>query len=700
MAIPSTTLQETEKRFAGRADSRRGTERLGALEKDTPVRVAKRLRRLGLPDPKEGRGWETNLELLGLERILGKNDLQNVSYLMAGVIASRTVGRVRIQTASGLTKGYGTGFMVSPRLMMTNNHVLGSPADAASSVIEFNYQEGVDGKRETSYPFDLEPGRFFMTDAALDFALVAVAPVGRDGSRALSSFGWNRLHEEEGKAIVGEYLTIIQHPNGEPKQIAIRENRLIDVLEDFLHYHTDTAPGSSGSPVFNDQWEIVALHHSGVWDADANGNPLTVDGKPWNKSMGEHRIKWIANEGVRISRILAHLRKFANADQIAWVNEMLAAVPPAGEAAIPPASGGPRPGGAAAASGSPHSWTIPLTVSVDLGGGAQKAPSPCGCRDGAVVQPAAPAPPRAVPPPGDADPELAALLENARRNSGRQYYDAARDEADAADYYADIDAGASGAELFRALSALLKETHETKPAYKPASEVYPWVDLHPDRKIRSIYSGKSFDAEELIRLDHEIGRERSRATAELARTEAGIGAEAMLERIAALESSLPYNCEHVVPQSWFLKKEPMRGDLHHLFACESGCNSFRNNYPYYDFTDYLEAVRNECGRVETKNFTDADGARETPGFEPNAGKGTVARATLYFLLRYPHLIDDNAKELKKERIRTLIAWHEDDPPGEYERHRNQAIFERQGNRNPLIDHPDWAASIDFAIGLG
>ena len=50
-----------------------------------------------------------------------------------------------------------------------------------------------------------------------------------------------------------------------------------------------------------------------------------------------------------------------------------------------------------------------------------------------------------------------------------------------------------------------------------------------------------------------------------------------------LEASAPYNCEHVVPQSWFSKKEPMRGDLHHLFACESRCNSFRGNHAYFDF---------------------------------------------------------------------------------------------------------------------
>ena len=65
----------------------------------------------------------------------------------------------------------------------------------------------------------------------------------------------------------------------------------------------------------------------------------------------------------------------------------------------------------------------------------------------------------------------------------------------------------------------------------------------------------------------------------------------------------------------------MRGDLHHLFACESGCNSFRGNVPYFDFPDFEEAVRGECGK------------REEGRFEPANGKGAVARATLYFLLR-------------------------------------------------------------------
>ncbi len=60
--------------------------------------------------------------------------------------------------------------------------------------------------------------------------------------------------------------------------------------------------------MFNDQWEVVALHHSGVPNRDAQGNLLDLDGHIWDASMGEQRIAWKANEGVRISEIVAHIK--------------------------------------------------------------------------------------------------------------------------------------------------------------------------------------------------------------------------------------------------------------------------------------------------------------------------------------------------------------------------------------------------------
>jgi len=99
-------------------------------------------------------------------------------------------------------------------------------------------------------------------------------------------------------------------------------------------------------------------------------------------------------------------------------------------------------------------------------------------------------------------------------------------------------------------------------------------------------------------------------------------------------------------------------------------------------------VRDECGmRVGNK-------------FEPGAGKGTVARAVLYFLLRYPGEINRTATEYEADRIPILLRWHKENKVADYERHRNQAIFKVQGNRNPLIDHPEWADDIDFLKGLG
>ncbi|MER7489893.1 endonuclease [Streptomyces sp. NPDC126497] len=700
-----------------REENRSVLETRGPLYADAPERVEKRLARLGADwamaraiertptEPASSAGSTLRLppeaftsEVLGLERLIGRNNLTPVAFLEEGVQVSRSVGRI---TVSGPGGGHGTGFMVSPSLLLTNNHVLPGTEEASRSKVAFAFQDGVDGSPLVPAVFQLEPLRFFVTDRALDYSLVAVAPRGARGE-ALSSFGRLTLSESPGKVVIGEFVNIIQHPRGEPKQIALRENQVVDVLERFLHYESDTREGSSGSAVFNDQWEVVALHHSAVPKTDAEGRPLSVDGTVWRPETGEQQLAWRANEGVRISRVLRALHEVPLSGEAARLRdevfttglvtppptEAAPAVPfPDGASTRPETDGSPVPAHEQAHTADGTSrLTVPLRITLALD------PPPSSSAT-LLAPPAAPAPtpgtasqPLPAGRPGivsAVEKDVEAALINHRLAQERPYYDRTADIAARDAYYADVGPG-DGDALRRALTTLLTETHEPRPRYKPMRMVYPWVDLHRDGRLRSIYSGRSFSAEELIRADAAVAQARLSRVREFLLQESTAGPAEFEAEFDALEASMPFNCEHVVPQSWFARKEPMRGDLHHLFACEVGCNSFRGNFPYHDFPGFDEAVRDACGM------------REETGFEPQEGKGAVARATLYFLLRYPGQVGDAAREFPEERLPVLLRWHENEPVTEYELHRNRAVAELQGNRNPLIDHPEWAQRIDFA----
>jgi len=220
------------------------------------------------------------------ERILGiASELQSVNFLARGERAARSIARISI-LQDGRRAGFGTGFLVGERLMLTNNHVLPDATTAASSFVEFDLELDADGVTKQVDNYDLDPDTLFVTDTNLDFTMVAVRP-GPDGRRAGAPHGWHRLIANQGKIVVGEPVNIIGHPYGRPKQVAVRDNSLLNQLPEFLQYRTDTEPGNSGSPVFNDQWEVVALHHSSIPSADGQS--------------------WVANEGIRVSVLLRYL---------------------------------------------------------------------------------------------------------------------------------------------------------------------------------------------------------------------------------------------------------------------------------------------------------------------------------------------------------------------------------------------------------
>lgn len=254
-----------------------------------------------------------------LRKIIGPTtDFVPIYYVDKARLSARAVVRV----IDGERRPLGTGVMVSPRLFMTNNHVIADAQNAGSTSIQFNYQLDLDEVPAVVTEFRLDPSTFFWTsdENELDVSVIAVGPR-TAGNGNLSDFGWTALSSAQDKHAEGDHVTIIEHPDADYKQIALRENRVIGRGKKgvTLYYATDTLHGSSGSPVFNDQFDLVALHHAGGGRNDTeleNGQPVPDE----------------CNEGIRISAIVDALR--ARHDQLpTGLRDLLA------EALNPPADG-------------------------------------------------------------------------------------------------------------------------------------------------------------------------------------------------------------------------------------------------------------------------------------------------------------------------------------------------------------------------
>jgi V8-like Glu-specific endopeptidase len=100
----------------------------------------------------------------------------------------------------------------------------------------------------------------------------------------------NRNLQKDGN----ERIYIIGHPAGGTLQLSLQDNALLDFEGRLLHYRTPTVGGSSGSPVFDSDWNLVGIHHAG-------GNYI--------RKLNNERGMYQANEGIRISSIIEELKK-------------------------------------------------------------------------------------------------------------------------------------------------------------------------------------------------------------------------------------------------------------------------------------------------------------------------------------------------------------------------------------------------------
>ena len=160
-----------------------------------------------------------------------------------------------------------------------------------------------------------------------------------------------------------------------------------------------------------------------------------------------------------------------------------------------------------------------------------------------------------------------------------------------------------------------------------------------------------------------------------------------------------YNREHLIPQSSFGSRSPMQSDIHHVVPSDGRVNGYRGSYPF--------------GNVNTPSWTSLNGSKRGTSamsgyngtvFEPiDEFKGDIARAVLYFAVRYEDTIDGytsfdmfngtNDEVFYPWAIAVLLDWHTNvDPVDQRERNRNVAAYAFQNNANPFVDHPEYAAT--------
>ncbi|HTJ98076.1 MAG TPA: trypsin-like peptidase domain-containing protein, partial [Bordetella sp.] len=246
------------------------------------------------------------------EAVYGTNDFQPAAFLPDGAAARRAVGRVVLQTPQLSISG--TGFLISPGLFITNQHVIADADAAAQTTVVFDDELDERGEPRPRTIFRLAPERcaIFSDENDLDYAVIALGER-VSGDATVEELGYCPISFTPDRHRKGMNVNIIQHPEGLPKTIAIRNNLLTARTDTRLLYETDTDFGSSGAPVYNDQWDVVALHHFGapstVAQAAADGESIDALGDASNGERAD-----ASNDGRDEAR--GNTRKSASHDAL------------------------------------------------------------------------------------------------------------------------------------------------------------------------------------------------------------------------------------------------------------------------------------------------------------------------------------------------------------------------------------------------
>lgn len=240
------------------------------------------------------------------EEIVFRDDTVPFGFLSDGEKAGSSVARIKVLPYQGgallqpvALPHSGTGWLIAPGLLVTNHHVVNArkrtdgrqqvadPPDlqlqAQGSRSRFDYLSEDDPVAEEAQASEL-----VAWDEELDYAVLRLTGAPSDTFLRIATAP---LAVDKDTPVA---LNIIQHPGGEPKRIALRNNLAFEADEMDVRYFTDTRGGSSGSPVLTDDWTVVALHR---------GTRRVTDVSFQGKSTA------YVNVGTQLSAIMRHLRE-------------------------------------------------------------------------------------------------------------------------------------------------------------------------------------------------------------------------------------------------------------------------------------------------------------------------------------------------------------------------------------------------------
>ncbi|MGB3465252.1 MAG: serine protease [Cyclobacteriaceae bacterium] len=227
------------------------------------------------------------------EAIIGENNFVGVQWLYNAVEASKKVGQV---IKNGRVSG--TTFLVDQNLALTNNHIFEDVKQATNSYARFDYIDDPNANQIKFKRWKFLPDKFFQTNEKLDYSLVFIETLEEDGEEG--NRGFLRLTDQYQNPEINGSINIIQHPRGEALQIVFRDNQLKKVTDNVLAYLTDTEYGSSGSPVFDDRFQVIGIHSHRKKDPNSDATDGT---------------QWYRNVGFRMDKIYSEIEEFLSYNQ-------------------------------------------------------------------------------------------------------------------------------------------------------------------------------------------------------------------------------------------------------------------------------------------------------------------------------------------------------------------------------------------------